>query len=109
MGKVFALTAAGLIGAAAPAIAGPDIDDCISIAESAGVVMEIRQEGLLTLGDVLTHLQNETDPGGVGIIREMALQAYDSPRFNSAEYKSEAIAEFANTWLIACMGVMDDV
>ena len=80
----------------APHVAPADDDFCEQLTKLAGVVMESRQVGvtILELKEIL-----EEDP----IAMDLAVLAYQYPRYRSEEFQQEAIDEFRNEVYLVCI------
>lgn len=72
------------------------------IEQIAKLTMLKRQAGH-PLSEVMS-LAGETDDAFKfnNTARDMAIAAYDSPRFSTASNKTNAAADFANDWVLAC-------
>jgi hypothetical protein len=90
---------------AAPATTTAEIDMCASASETAKILMEIRQAGKYPLPAVIKNLRETTSdhPEAFQIFTRMARDAYDSPRYATREYRQQAINEFENKYMVACL------
>jgi hypothetical protein len=99
---VAAVSAVSAVSATAIASEGDDL--CMALAGAAGTTMEARQEGIPVTRLLALVKPYEDEDEGVGVLlRGIILQAYDSPRFSTAKYRNEAIAEFQNQTLVNCL------
>jgi hypothetical protein len=75
---------------------------CSMISELAKTVMTKRQEGVL-MSVMLTALEKvEQNPYTI-LTKTLVITAYDRPRFSTAEYKHQAVIDFANSSMSACV------
>mgnify|MGYP000040441913 FL=1 len=70
-------------------------DTCLSVGTLATSVMQARQAGV-DLGRAMEIA------GDSSSIQAMVLMAYGEPRFSTDEYQQNAVADFANTWMLSC-------
>jgi hypothetical protein len=69
---------------------------CELLAETAGVIMELRQAGAsLTQGLSVVN--------GVAVVRSMVLDAWGRPAMFSAEGRARSIREFRDEWHLRCL------
>lgn len=72
------------------------------ISTIANLTMLRRQKGE-PLSKVMSDAENSDRIFGLnGTARDMALAAYDSPKYSVAGNKTEAADDFANEWVLAC-------
>lgn len=74
---------------------------CDSLATAAGTTMDARQAGVPATK--LFELADSFDEEVRGLLRDIILKAYDTPRFKTEEYRQEAITEFQNQTLVGCL------
>lgn len=86
-----------LIGAllSSPAISQVT-ETCKQVEESASVTMQARQSGI-PLSRVLEIAADSE------MLKTIAIDAYNTPKFATESYKVNAISEFTNKWLLACL------
>lgn len=72
---------------------------CADISKTARVVMEARQASV-PMDKIMDAV------GGNPGMETMIIQAYEQPRYGSAEYKARAAADFAETWYMTCVRVL---
>ena len=77
-------------------------DPCSELGRLAAGVMELRQNGTPVNELIELFSKPEVPRGSRIIMRQLILLAYDTPRFSTARIKSEAAADFANKFMIAC-------
>lgn len=68
---------------------------CKAVSTLAATVMEARQSGV-SLSDVMDGVESG------GLSEQMAMEAYDRPRFSTPEMQEETINEFGNNWYLRC-------
>jgi hypothetical protein len=74
----------------------PQASICELLAETAGVIMELRQAGA-------TLTQGLSVVNGVAVVRSMVLDAWDRPAMFSAEGRARSIREFRDEWHLRCL------
>ena len=80
-----------------------DAQLCTLMALSAKRTMEARQTGM-PLSQYLELTENMPLPDAFkSFIKELALEAYDSPRFSTNEHRIRVITEFENQVLVGCL------
>lgn len=74
----------------------------MAVEQFARLTMLRRQNGA-SLSEVMSEA-GESDAlfGFDDTVKDMALEAYDSPRFNTKENRMDAVDDFANAWVLAC-------
>lgn len=77
-------------------------DVCASLAELAGDVMELRQDGVQ-----LTEMMKIAE--GNELLRFLFLEAYNVPRFGTKEYKDRAIKDFSDMLALVCYNEMGEL
>ena len=70
-------------------------DVCISLAELASSVMELRQGGV-PLSEMMKIAEGDE------LLRLLALDAYSEPRFSSKEHQDLSVTDFSDKWALAC-------
>lgn len=93
--KKLLLTAAAGIIMAGSAYAG-DIGKCVSVGEFAGKVMQIRQNGV-KMSEIVNRLGHDNP------LLSIVIDAYDTPRFRTEDYKEAAITKFENKYYMECV------
>ena len=77
-------------------------DTCSELGRLAAGVMELRQDGTPVNELIELFSRPEVPRESRVLMRAMILLAYDTPRFSTERIKSEAAADFANKFMIAC-------
>lgn len=96
-----AITAAAMLFAA-PA-AALDLQDCISLSEVAGLVMDVRQTGA-PIHAVMNDLGSSLDGGELELSILLIEAAYQVPLWSTDANKARASSEFATDMFNACRG-----
>lgn len=76
-------------------------EKCATIARIATSVMELRQASA-PMADVMKTAD------GNSAMETMIIQAYEVPRFSTAENKKRAASDFSETWYLTCVRVLRD-
>lgn len=88
--------ALGLITSAAHAQESDDeVVTCEDYGELAGLIMRSRQAGV-PLAQMMAIVRD--DP----VMREAALMAYETPRYNTDSIRQREIADFRDSWTVIC-------
>jgi len=77
-------------------------DVCVSLAELARDLMELRQDGV-PLSDLMKIAKGEE------LLRLLALDAYRESRFSSKEYQDLAVTDFSDKWALACYNEREEL
>ena len=96
MGKTFKSVLVALTMMGAPAVADIRMDLCKTVSEGAVSIMTIRQSGV-PLISILNALKDNS------MFVQVALVAYDTPKYSTKENQQSAITEFGNTVLLECL------
>ena len=92
-----ALTAnAYAAGITASVIEQKKVSFCESVANLAGLVMQLRQANA-PLAELLRN------SNGRSVFTRITLAAYESPAYSTAEIQKREIVEFANTHMLECL------
>lgn len=86
---------------AATSYAGTKEQLCPLIADLAITIMTARQQGL-PLEVLMQAADQDVNPVYEDLAKVMILNAYAGPRYDSEEYKSQAIVDFGNAASVAC-------
>lgn len=69
---------------------------CEQVAEAAKLIMDARQNG--------AALQDMLDVAGDNeLLIEMSVEAYENPRYSTAEYKRRAVGDYRDQWHVMCL------
>jgi len=76
---------------------------CGLVVEQFARLTMLRRQTGASLSEVMSEA-GESDAlfGFNDTVKDMALAAYDSPRFNTKENRMDAVDDFANDWVLAC-------
>ena len=97
----FATLALAII-ASSGAIAG-QLESCKTIANAAEGIMDGRQNGT-SAAEVYDRIEKGVkDKPAKNTLMLMVKEAYKTPKFSTNEYKNNAVSEFKNEYMIACM------
>ena len=78
-------------------------ENCKVITKAAESIMDGRQNGT-SAADFYENIEkNVKDDQAKKILMILVKEAYKTPKFNTAEYKLNAISEFKNECMVACM------
>ena len=103
-----ALSVAQVISPSAAATAGEtdNGDFCAVVAEFARNAMIGRQNGA-KLSDLINHLKNSdseaNSEAAFNMAKEIAIQAFEQPRYTTKSVQQKAITDFENTYYLACL------
>jgi soluble P-type ATPase len=96
------LIVAMAILAALSTTASAELTECKSHSYLAGEVMNSRQSGQ-QMAAVIDIVKAEADNSRlVQLAQLIVVDAYESPRFSTENYKARAISEFKNKWYLRC-------
>lgn len=96
------LLVAALILTAAPALASePWQENCEAVGDLAHIIMKNRQQG-----EPLPKMMEIA--AGEPVSEKMVAEAYDQPKYNGEEYKTEAADEFRDRWYLDCYKVLKE-
>lgn len=97
------LLAAALNGTVAFGQQAPSEHFCMQLSNTARASMKVRQAGipLSELLDVLN--QQDVDENLRSLLRTVTVGAYDIPQYTTPRIQQEAITEYENDWLRACL------
>ena len=98
--KKLLLTVATLLAVTSTAQA--DTEKCTFISESAELIMQLRQSNA-PIADVLKITED------FEVLLELVIKAYETPRYNSEEYKDNAIIDFSNLAMVSCLQSFKEV
>ena len=98
--KKLLLTVATLLAVTSTAQA--DTEKCTFISESAELIMQLRQSNA-PIADVLKITED------FEILLELVIKAYEAPRYNSEEYKADAVTDFSNLTMVTCLQSLKEV
>ena len=98
--KKLLLTVATLLAVTSTAQA--DTEECTFISESAELIMQLRQSNAPISG-VLEAVKE------VELLVELVIKAYETPRYNSEEYKADAVTDFSNLAMVTCLQSLKEV
>jgi hypothetical protein len=96
--KNLLMTAAIFVATTTSAFAQDEVTPdqiCSTLGELAGIIMEIRQGGA-PMSKVISQVP------GSDVVRALVIGAYDTPRYSTDGYKSEAIEDFSNEAMLTC-------
>jgi len=77
-------------------------DECRNHFAVAERVMEVRQEGLLSVVDMMEVADEQQDAEFGDAMRIIIRAAYEQPRFNTPANQRQAAMEFANEMYLRC-------
>ena len=78
-------------------------ENCKVITKAAETIMDGRQNGT-SAADFYENIEkNVKDAQAKKILMILVKEAYKTPKFSTAEYKLNAINEFKNECMVACM------
>ena len=78
-------------------------ENCKVITKAAETIMDGRQNGT-SAADFYENIEkNAKDAQAKKILIILVKEAYKTPKFNTEEYKLNAISEFKNECMVACM------
>lgn len=104
----FLQTSTIALTAAACVVASHARADCTSAGELAYTIMEARQGGM-SLDDTLKTMLGtiaQTSPGKTAVktlVKNMVLEAYEVPRYGTAEYQIEASGDYRDKVQLICL------
>ena len=79
------------------------LENCKVITKAAETIMDGRQNGT-SAADFYENIEkNVKDDQAKKILMILVKEAYKTPKFSTAEYKLNAISEFKNECMVACM------
>lgn len=78
-----------------------DLEKCENVSELARKIMEARQLNM-PMSKLLRVFKNEDGSINQGI-KFMIIDAYDTPRFSTEEYRRGVIRDFSNEWFKGCI------
>ena len=85
------------------AVNANQFENCKVITKAAESIMDGRQNGT-NAADFYENIEkNVKDDQAKKILMILVKEAYKTPKFNTAEYKLNAINEFKNECMVACM------
>lgn len=103
-----AIIAMAVAFAAAPAKAEEPESVCVSIGELAEGVIGSRYAGV-PLSDSMAVANLPEFASIRSALREMVIQAYREPSYETEEYRAKAIRDFRNRWELACYELEGDL
>jgi hypothetical protein len=104
------LIVAMAILAALSTTASAELTECKMTSRFAGQVMSGRQSGV-QMATVMDIAKEEAEAGNnsqmlqsqeLQAVQLIIVDAYESPRFSTENYKARAISEFKNKWYLRC-------
>lgn len=87
---------------AVPASATVTDNDCEMIESLARTTMKARQAGVPVATVMRLIAKQDADEEFRRVMRTMALMAYESPRYTTLLYQTNAENDFADLWAVAC-------
>ena len=104
----FVIVASAFLGTTNVALAQPRTA-CQVVESLSRVIMEVRQVGA-SLGDVMAIANSPPLPGMAmdavaaqqKLMKELVLEAFEVPRFNTKENQQKAAVDFSNKAALAC-------
>jgi hypothetical protein len=87
---------------AAPVIASPEMDEfCVSQGKLAAAIMDARQSGLSI--EKALSIAAEIEPPADELARGLVLDAYEHPRWTTADVREITIREFGDRVTLTCI------
>ena len=77
-------------------------DDCRNHYTVAHALMEHRQEGVMSVVDMMEIADQQPDPEFREAMKTIIRLAYEYPQYSSPEYQRKAVKEFANEIYLRC-------
>ena len=75
---------------------------CTAVSKNAELIMQLRQSNAPISG-VLEAVKE------VELLVELVIKAYETPRYNSEEYKADAVTDFSNLVMVTCLQSLKEV
>lgn len=103
---LFALLLGAVVSLPASAMKVAEKEEvCEAISSLAGVIMQVRQSGRVTVVDVINKLDSFDAPNEAyrNYVKGIVVDAYETPLFVTDKVKADVINEFSNEYFINCL------
>lgn len=85
-----------------PSLADDGVDTCSHASGLAHAIMEGRQAGV-PAADMMKKVLPVVPEGSHGLMRDLIVSAYETPRFSTDRVQQQAIGDFSDEVFVSCM------